>query len=445
MTSTKKSWLKSGSYSFLGKLSAIFFNFLNFLILIRLLSKEDFGMWVLFLSITAILETTRNAFIHTPLVKYLIGAKKEEFNTIIGASFYLNLIMAIFTALILAFFSAHISILLKSPELTSLFYTYIFIALAITPLIHSNFIQQANLDFKGTFYSATARASILFFYIFKCYYFKQNIELINLVFVQCAAVVVGALISYYFAKECFSFNLNVNWHWIKKLFHYGKYTFGTNISSMLFKSIDSWMLGSLFSPGAVAVYNPAIRVSSLFEVPVGTISSVLLPQAAKRVATEGNKAAKYLYERSVGVIMAFMAPAILFILYFSEEIVFLIAGSKYAESVPILQVTVIYGLIIPFNRQFGVILNVIGKANINFYVLLVTTLLNIVYNYFFIINFGIIGAAYGTLAAYLTTWIISEIILYKILKVKIKNIVIYTLIMYRECFEFLLNRLKIFR
>jgi lipopolysaccharide exporter len=76
---------------------------------------------------------------------------------------------------------------------------------------------------------------------------------------------------------------------VKKLFHYGKYVFGTNISSMIYTSIDQMMLGYLMPVSAVAIFNTANRVTNFVEVPLSSVAAIVFPQSAKRIETHGKK------------------------------------------------------------------------------------------------------------------------------------------------------------
>jgi lipopolysaccharide exporter len=95
----------------------------------------------------------------------------------------------------------------------------------------------------------------------------------ELAIVQIGATAVGAVIAWAYVKDMASkFAKKINWGTVKELYHFGKFTFGTNISSMFVKSTDSWMIGRLVSTAAVAIYNPAIRIANLVEVPTLTIA-----------------------------------------------------------------------------------------------------------------------------------------------------------------------------
>ena len=87
--------------------------------------------------------------------------------------------------------------------------------------------------------------------------------------------------------------------------------------------------------------------------------------------------------------------------------------------------------LLPFSRQFGTLLDSIGKPHINLRLTIISSIINLFFSYLGIINFGVIGAAYGTLLTYITSFIIIQVYLninYKIIitdifKASIKNYV----------------------
>jgi O-antigen/teichoic acid export membrane protein len=158
------------------------------------------------------------------------------------------------------------------------------------------------------------------------------------------------------------------------------------------------------------------------EVPTDTLTSILFPKLSERLAKEGPEAGRYLYEKAVGTIAAFMLPVVLFIILFANPLVKFISGPGFGETVPILQVTMLYGLIIPFNRFFGITLDAVGKAKTNFLLVFASAIMNVFSNYFYIRNFGTIGAAYGTLTTYLFMLVYNQAFLHKHMGVRLRNI-----------------------
>ena len=432
-------WLKSGFYTVLLKSSIMLLGFGGFFFLVRITDKPTFGVWALFLTVTSLIETARNGLIQNAQIKFLTTEPKENHPEIISASFTLNILLTFVSIIILLILGPLLSSRMNAPALQTMLYFYIFTTITLIPYSQFNFIQQGNMDFKGIFFSNVAKNGILFLFIFICFIFKLEVDLLNLVHIQTIGAIVGASVSYFFVRKYFVFAMKVNFQRVLQLFNYGKYVFGTNLSSMLFKSIDQFMIGSMISTASVAVYNTAIRITNLVEIPTLSVAAIVFPKSAQRMATEGISSVKYLYEKSVGVILAVLFPALLFILIFPSFIIRIVAGEAYLDTVPILQVTILYCFFVPFANQFGTILDSIGMPKVNFYVNLFGAVVNVVSNLFFINKFGLIGASYGTLTAYFINFFIVQYILAKKLNVNTLNTFKYARQFYVQGYEVAMN------
>lgn len=438
--SRKSYWIKSGFLTLLNRLSVSFFGFMNFYLLIRVLPQMEYGLWMLFISVTTVIELIKAGFIKHPLIKF--SQKRETYAQVLSASFILNTAISLLMGLLLLLFSHALSVFWNSASLEELFTIYIATLLLLIPLNHFDFVQQANLNFKGSLFSEFTRQFIFFICLITYYLSGHPLQLTTLAFFQVISVGSAALISFIFAHRYLKFTFRNSFQGIAALFSYGKYTFGTSVSAMLMRNTDTWMLGKIMSPLAVALYNPALRIANLLEIPALTLASVLFPKLTRQIARKDQKSAKKLYEKSVGVILCCVLPLVVFVLIFAEHITVLIAGEEYRDTAPILRVTVIYSLLLPFNRQLGVTLEAIGKASTNFRFVVRNMLLNIFFNYFFIINFGIIGAAYGTLTTYIISSVYNQIYLYRFLHVSIFNVIKYTINSYLKAFHLSISQFQ---
>lgn len=169
---------------------------------------------------------------------------------------------------------------------------------------------------------------------------------------------------------------------------------------MLYRNVDQMMIGSMLGPVPVATYNAASRILNFVEAPLSSISTIVFPKTTERIRTEGLSSARYLYEKSVGLMIAIIFPALIICLIFPELIITILAGEEYLDSVVILQVIIFISLLKPFDRQSGVFLDAIGKPRLNFLIVLTSLSINVVLNYFLIMEYGLIGAAYATLFSY---------------------------------------------
>ncbi len=427
-------WLRSGLFSIFEKGSVFVFGFGTMLILFRILTMEQMGAWGIFLAVTSFLEVGLIGLIQNATVKYLTTAEEKDYGKISTASLFLNFsLTAIFSILI--FFTAHqIGAYFNVEAAAELFKVYSITLFLLIPFYQFNFTQQANLDFKGIFWSNFGRKGIFFLIVFGAFVANYDIGLLDLAWLQIIAALLGSIIAYIFAKRYLRFNWKLEFKWVAELFYFGVFVCGTNLSTMLYKNIDRLMLGRLIGPSAVAIYEAAIKVTNLIEVPSMSVASVVFPQGAKQ-AKDGKQAVRNLYEKSVGAIFALILPFILFISIFPEFIIRIIATEEYIEAVPILRLTILFGLFLPFAIQFGTVLDSIGKPKINFVFTIIGAFLNAFFNWFFISKYGIIGAAYGTLTTYILTFFGNQILLYKMFGVKAHNSFYYAYDFYIQAFN----------
>jgi len=318
----------------------------------------------------------------------------------------------------------------ESPETSSLLYFYIFTAIVLIPVGHCNAVQQANHNFKADFFSNFTRQSSFFVFVMSAYFLGWQFTLSQLALLNAFTVLATAFIAYFSIRKYLSFSKGISKRWVKELAQYGKYTFGTNVSTTVLRNVDTWMLGLLLGPKSVTLYNPAMRVANIVEVPTVSLSLVFFPKLLSRYGSEGIPAAREMYEKSVGALVAFMLPIVLVCIVFAEPIIVFIAGPEFVETVFVLRVVMLTGLILPFNRQVGITLDAIGKAKTNFYIVLRNAAFNIASTYFFISYTGsVIGAAYGLLTTFTMSFIFNQFYIRYLLKVNFLNI-------WRNAFQF---------
>lgn len=408
------SQVQHGFYSLINRVAIVGFAFFNVLFMVRILSKEEIGVWVLYTSVTSIFEMMRAGFIKNPFISYYVSAKNEEQTSeLVTSSVTLHLLLSVVTSLLFVIIAFPLSSFWNAPGLRELFHLYAIQNLLLVPYFHFEYLQTARLQFAGIFLCGVIRQGIPSVYILIHFVTGSHLSLVEIAVVQMLAVCLGTIAGYTYVHDFIKIQFRYFHKQSAKLFHFGKYTFGTNISSMFLRSTDSWMLGRLLSTGAVAIYNPALKLANIFEVPTNAVSNFIFPQVAQKMKNSGKSGVNDIYVKSVSLMLALTIPIVLPLFLFSEFFVVTIFGPAYIESADILKVTVLYSLIVPFNRQFGTIMDALQKPKLNFYTLVVMSILNVIFNFFFLKWFGIIGSAYGTLLSFLVIFIFNQFVLYK--------------------------------
>ena len=436
-------WWKSGAYTFLERFALQVFRFGGFYLLVRALNKEEFGIWTLFLIITAIVEVVRIGMIQNALIKALSANPEPRIqDRIATASFVLNTVFAVIVSLLLIGIARLQYQIYEDVLLENLLHMYIFTNLLLVPFFHFTFVAQANYDFRGIFVANFVRQVVFFLFVLVVYVDPDwGFRVLHLAGVQAIGALAGSVVAYVMGRKYIRFSSKLDLEWVRWLFHYGKFVIGTNLSSMLSKSLDQLMLGAMISPIATAIYGTAIKIANLVEVPTQSMAAIVFPKTAQRFEEEGVAAARQLYEKSVGVLLAMIIPGVLFVLLFPEFVIQLVAGDQYLDAVPVLRIAMLYSLFVPFSRQFGTLIDAMVRPGLNFFLVMMGALVNGILNYFMIQAWGIVGAALATLSAFALFFLINQVILYREAGIRLWRVLGYTQKVYFTGFGLLRSKL----
>lgn len=428
-------WIKSGIINILQNVTGVLFGIGGFFFLVRVLEDHEYGSWGLFTGVATILNIARDSLIKNTLVKFLSSADDSDKPNIMTSALVINILITILCVVVNTFLAVPLSEYWEEPQLVNVFYVFNIVYILNGVLTQLNAIEQANLNFKGVFISNFVSQGLLFTYIFTFYIFHFKLPLIHLVFIQIIGAIFSNAVAYSYVKKHLLFAKEISKEWTYKLFNYGKYSFGTSISSILSGTIDKFMLGGMVNTVAAGAYDIVIRIINLVDIPTNAMATIVFPQGAKRIDSEGKEAIKYLYERSVGAILAILLPGVIFLFFFADFVIYILADGKFPESAAMLKVTIIYIVVLPYGRQFGAILDSIGKTKITFYMVMFISAFNLLMNYILIKEYGFIGAPYATLIANIVGFIMAQIILKRELNVNPLNPFIYAYYFYPEMYK----------
>jgi len=419
----KNYWVRSGFFTLLQRGGSMIFGFGGFYLLIRTLSKDDFGDWALFVSVTALIEVARNGLIQNGLIKFSVGADVNEAKHIQNAGLFLNFSLTVFSCLFLLLIGPMLADLWNSPQISHLFAFYCLTTIVLIPFQQSSYLQQANFDFKSMSIMNLMRQGLFFGAIIYSNMMNISITLNDLNLYLFIASFISSIYGYISVRKYFQLVFKLDWSWVSRLFHYGKYSFGTNASGMLFNSIDQMMLGAMMGSAEVALYNASSRINNLLDVPISTMSSIVFPKST--LNANSKPMMKHMYEKSVAALLLFLIPVVVVAMLIPGFILKIVAGSAYQDGAPVLIVILLFTLFQPFMRQFGTVLDAYNKPNVNFFFILLSASLNLILNFVFIKQFGVIGAAFGTLISLAITTIINLIVLHRLFGVSFISILWY--------------------
>lgn len=401
-------------------LATLGFSFAALMLMVRMLSKAEFGTWVLYLTLVSIAEMSRTGFVQNGLVKFCSDSPKD-YSAIITTSLALNICMSLIMWAVLGLLAYPLGYLWSTPELYRLIMWYGAYTLTLGSLRFLEYIQMANNDFKGVFWGNCIQGIVFTSCMLYFWLSDQVLSLYYLIPLQSFAALCGLLFVSLFVRSYLKWG-KFSTFWWKKLIHYGKFVFGTNISSIILQRIDVIMIGYFLTPVAVAYYNIALKITNYLEIPLKGISQVNFPKIAHAYKHHGEEKVARIYERTIGLLEALEIPLFVFLFFFSKEIIFLLAGPSYEDSELILKILLLTALFKPFSRIFGTTLDAIGKPQMNLKMLLYSMIINGLLNVMFIPLMGTIGAAVATVLAVIFTVIWGQWWIAKIIPFRLDNI-----------------------
>ncbi len=404
--------------TFSARIGSLFF----VIITARFLLPESFGIYNLTVSIALILLITIDAGINQALLKYVSSALKNNNKELAAANFRYLFKLKIFITVLLSFFL----IILAYP----LSY-YIFRKPALfIPIIFSSFYILANSI--GSFYSS-------YFYIIKKLGYvtiKQVIfEILRIIGVLAVFLIIAkeyyvigtigiltitmffsTLYILYVLKKLNPFlfqNPNKEDKEVdkKRIIKFSIYSGAIGSLLIIFGFIDTIMIGIFLEASYVGYYNAALAIVTGIWGFLN-LSQILLPIFSElndaQIKKEFNKIFKYLTMLAI--------PAIFGILVLGKYFIRLIYGYEYLPAVNAFYVLSILILHIPLIDLITPLFFAKEKQKIIIKSLILSTIINVVLNFIFIIylmrismELAIVGAAFASLISqtfYLLTLLI---------------------------------------
>jgi O-antigen/teichoic acid export membrane protein len=184
---------------------------------------------------------------------------------------------------------------------------------------------------------------------------------------------------------------------LKGLFPYLSFTSLTSLSSILAFRIDLIMIAPLLSLSENGVYAKILIISAVLEIPLRIFTKTTSPTLAKYWFQNNHQEIQKVY-RSTSNNSLVLASFLWLLLIFNLDQIFAISSnpSSFAMGFQIFLVLSISKIIGVISGIGNTIISFSPSYKYNLYFLVFLGVFNIILNYIFILEYGIIGAAYAT-------------------------------------------------
>jgi O-antigen/teichoic acid export membrane protein len=354
----KSDMKRNSMYSLLGNLLFAVLGFASIAILARSLSVKEYGIWIIHLTSSSLIEMMRLGFMHTALVKFIAGKSEIESKTYIGSSWFIGLSFTVLFSLILFTLTFFVA---KDNSYYLFLNYYPILAFINLPQVLALGILQAKMDVKK---QILVKFLSLFFSISAFVIsaiFSLKINEVILLHLLANLLASASILSYSGIKNIALANKS---H-IKELLNFGKFSFGTLIGTNLLKSADTFILATTLGSESAALYSIPLKLTETFEIILRSIINVTLPKMAHFNNQNKLEEVQYIFQKFAGLLTLFYLPLMLFCFLFAEYILVFLAGERYLEMADVFRVFTIFGLFLPIDRFTGVTLDCLNLPKFN--------------------------------------------------------------------------------
>lgn len=378
------------------------------LIIARVLSPEDFGLF----GIAVLVLTFVEIFTETGVNIFLIK-EKENIDKYINTAWIVSIVRGLLIALLIVISSPFIAHFFNAPDALNLLLLISLVPLArgfINPSI-IKFLK--DLLFHKEFYYRSS--TILVEALVSSVLVIMTHNVMSLVWGLLIGVLFEIALSFVIIKPRphFTFEMPL----FKKIVGYGKWITASTIFNYFYQHGDDIAVGRLLGTGALGIYDMAYRISL---IPLLDVSDVVIKTTFPVYVhiADDTKRLRRAFFRSLGAIIGITLPIGLILFFFPEQIVRVLLGDQWLEAVPVLKILAIFGVIRAVSVFSSSVFLSVEKQRVYTFVSFVGMIGLAVTVVPLINNYGIVGAALAALIGTSLTLIPISYFLYKVLFIR---------------------------
>jgi len=377
--------------------------FIRTIVLARLLSPGDFGIFGIALLAINFIENFSVTGINMALVQ-----KKESIRDYLDSAWTINVVRAFILFAILFFGAPAIASFFESSEATSVIRALAFIQFFSGAENIGTIYFQKDIRFDKVFWLkfggmvANVVVSLLLAFILK--------NIWALVYGALCGAFIKMLLSY--VLHPYRPKLRIETEKVKELLHFGKWAFGSSILVFLITQGDDIFVGKILGPAALGLYQMAYLLSNSPATEISNfVAQITFPVYSKMQHNLPMLRDAYFRVLQLVAFLAFPISGLILIL--ADDFTDLFLGEKWLPMVSAMQVLTIWGLIRAIGTTTTQVFNAVGHPDLSTKVKFSQLLLMIIAIYPLTSTWGILGTS---LAIVWATLIPNMIACYKTIK-----------------------------
>jgi O-antigen/teichoic acid export membrane protein len=382
-------------------------------VIARYLGKEGFGDYSLILSFLYVFNILADLGLYSLMTREISRPGADE-NKIASNIFTLR-IVALFIFLTLAVSLVWLFPYTERVKLGVVIASFGYLFLSASQVLMGIFQKYLKIDRAGLadIIGRLVQLGLVIFFIY------SKLGLFWLLVSLNISCIVNFLLNWVFAKKCIRFGLAFDFSFWKTIIKEALPIAASIVLTIVYFKFDTIFLSlgainrSSENPMAdVGIYNIAYKIlEGLIFFPsmfVGLIMPIL-----SRFAVSDKEQFKRVFQKTLDVLIIFIVPIVIGLLFLSLPIVALIGGKDFIDSAPVLKILSIAVGLIFFGNLFGSSIIALNKQKTGAYIYLSGMIFNIITNLIFIPKYSYLGAAWTTVATELLVTILMFWLIYK--------------------------------
>jgi len=420
--SFKRNFIKGSAITSMGTIVAMVFQFLSILIITRQITKEEFGIYVLIIVISAFLVTVSGLGLEQSLVKFISSAKDLERKSTFIPTLIIRIIFIV-VAIILVVLSGNSLMSLFSFTATEFLYVIItlFILSSFRGLFY-NLLQGMNL-FKR-YASVQIITSLLRVALLLVIILINELTLKNVLFVEIGVVTFTVLLQLSLIPYKEVFHWDVNLKNIKRILRFSIPLYFSSISYFIQTQVNIFIISAYLNPASIANYDVAGKIPQASAKGFQSFIIVFYPNLSKLLSKGEHDAALTLMNKSLFTFSIAINLLVLVSFFFNKEIILLLFSDKYLDSSLAFSFLMVAFYLNSMSHIMGYSLVSAGLPSITLKVNIAAGAINLIGAFLMVPPWGFMGAVYSLLLTSLSSLLFHYIYLIKYeLKIKLIHLV----------------------
>ncbi|WP_442588361.1 lipopolysaccharide biosynthesis protein [Pedobacter sp. AW31-3R] len=379
-------------------------------VLYRALSVQEIGIYVFFMTMWGLIDTLRSGFLTISFVKFYAGTDKERGNEVSGSAW--GLALAVTAASIVL----NILTFLITPYITNdgmiLFLKYFSIVSIVSlPQFMATLVLQGDSRFDKLLWLRLIN-QIPFTAIVIVLSMLGKSSLTTIVMTYVVSNLIASLAALILGWTKFNTIKFCTKATFMEIFHFGKYSMGTTVSSNLFRVTDIFFINFYLGPAALAVYNLGGRLMQIIEIPLISLVASGMPSLSSHYNNNNKEGMMNVMKKMIGMLSFAIFVIAALSIVFAEPIIMIIGGEKYVDTAApnIFRIFMSIAILYPADRFLSITLDVIHKPKVNFYKILIMLAANVIADF---IGLTLFKSVYAVAVANVIPVLIAIIISYR--------------------------------